>query len=64
MKAPKEQPTSDERLQKCAEMVQAALIECNCRMYTALKIGNAEAPLTEIGGLPIVVKIASNDSQT
>ncbi len=50
--------TANVRVQKCGEMIQKALEECGCRMYTALKIGSAEAPLIEIGGLPIVVKVA------
>ena len=55
-------PTADERVRKCGEAIAKALSEHGCQMYTALRIGNAEAPLVEIGGLPIVVKIGANDS--
>lgn len=53
---------TEERLRKCAEAIQQALTEYHCQMYTALKVGNAESPLLEVGGFPVVVKIA-NDSQ-
>ncbi len=55
--------TPEERVRKCSEMFAAALEECGCVCYTAIGIGNAEAVLTEIAGLPILVKIATNDSQ-
>ncbi len=51
--------TPDERVKKCGAEIRAALEKYNCQMYAALKIGNAEAPLLEVGGLPIVVKVAS-----
>jgi len=51
----------DDRIVKCAEEIQQALVTYDCQMYTALRIGNAEAPLMEIGGLPIVVKVACRD---
>ncbi len=54
----------DERVIKCGKMIQAALEECGCQLYTALKVGNAESPLLEIGGFPIVVKITTNDTPT
>lgn len=58
---PQPKLTPDERVMKCAKMFQAALQECDCQIFTALKVGNAESPLVEIGGFPIVVKIAPND---
>ncbi len=56
--------TPEERVMKCAKLVEAALTECGCQMYTALKVGNAESILVEIGGFPIVVKITANDKTT
>lgn len=53
----------DERVIKCGEDIQVALTKYGCQMFTALRIGNADAPLIEIGGLPIVVKVTANDSQ-
>ncbi len=55
--------TPEERVRKCAELFQAALKETGCQVYTALRVGNAETPLVEIAGLPIVVKIATDDTQ-
>ncbi len=44
-------------------MFTAALEECGCVVYTALKVGNAESLLLEVGGFPIVVKIACDDQK-
>jgi hypothetical protein len=53
----------EERVQKCGEIIHAALKENGCQLFAALKIGNAESVLVEIGGLPIVVKLGIvNDS--
>lgn len=53
--------TPEERVVKCASLVEAALNECGCRMYTALKVGHADSPLGEVGGFPVTIKIAIND---
>lgn len=45
----------------CAQAIEKALALYDCVMYTALKVGNAESPLMEISGFPIVVKIAKKD---
>lgn len=58
------QPTPEDRVRKCADLFAKALKETRCQLYTALKVGNAEPPLLEVGGFPIVVKIATDDSQT
>jgi hypothetical protein len=63
------QLTPEERIKKCGEMISQALTECECGMFTALKVGNAEIPLIEIAGFPIVVKVApqaekNGDSET
>jgi hypothetical protein len=52
--------TADHRVLKCGEEIKAALDKYNCRIFTALRIGNAESPLMEIGGLPIVIKVSAN----
>jgi hypothetical protein len=52
------------RLARCSEKLQRALVEENCQLFTALKVGNAETPLGEVAGFPILIKLACNDSQT
>ena len=49
--------TADERVVKCGAEIQRALERHGCQIYAALKIGNADTPLLEIGGLPVVVKV-------
>ena len=61
---PKPKLTPEERVRKVAEIFQQACVQYDCQVYTALKVGNADTPLNEIAGFPIVVKIATNDSQT
>ncbi len=56
--------TPEERVKKCDAMFTAALEECGCVVYTALRVGKAESPLSEIAGLEIVIKImAVTDDQ-
>lgn len=63
MRPTKQKLTPEDRVKKCAELFQAALKETGCQVYTALKVGNAESPLNEVAGFPIVVKIATNDTK-
>ena len=60
----KKPKTPEERLNECALAIQQVLKEHKCQMYTALKVGNAETPLVEIAGFPIIVKLASNATET
>ncbi len=55
--------TTEERVKKCGEAFQTAMQEYGCVVYAALQIGNADPPLLEVAGLPVVVKLACDDKK-